>query len=120
VTAPDAKTTRRLLAELESDDPAIRVRATKELEKIGDVAESLLSQALRRKPSLELRHRAERLLEKLATESPERLRTRRAVEVLEWLDSAESRRLLKELADGAEDAWLTREAKAALARRTTR
>jgi WD40 repeat protein len=120
VTALDAETTRRLLAKLESDDLTTRERATKELGKLGDVAESLLRQALRQKPSLELRRRAERLLEKLAVESPKRLRTRRAVEVLEWLETPESRRLLEELAGGEADAWLTREAKAVLRRRPAR
>jgi hypothetical protein len=40
----------------------------------------------------------------------------RAVEVLEHLDAAESRRLLETLASGAAEARLTQEAKASLAR----
>jgi hypothetical protein len=42
------------------------------------------------------------------------------VEVLEWLETPESRRLLEELAGGEADAWLTREAKAVLRRRPAR
>ncbi len=112
----DAETTRRLLAELDADDFAVRERATKELEKLCESAESPLRQTLREKPSLELRRRAETLLDKMMRETPERLRQRRAVELLEWLKTAESRRLLEALAGGAADAWLTQEAKASLRR----
>jgi len=49
---------------------------------------------------------------------PERLRMLRTLEVLEWLNTAESRQLLSELAHGATDARLTRQAKASLQRFT--
>jgi hypothetical protein len=105
---------KRFLADLDSEDFAVRERAGRRLAKWGDSAEPLLIQALRSNASLELRRRAEGLLEELATEH---LRAGRALEVLEWLNTPESRRLLGELARGAPDAWLTREAKAALERR---
>jgi hypothetical protein len=116
VRAVEAETARRLIAELESNDLAVRQRATKELVKLGDAAEPVLRYTLRQKPSLELRRRAEHLLDELATEMPERLRMRRGLEVLEWLDTAESRQLLGELARGAPGAWLTIEAKKGLNR----
>jgi hypothetical protein len=56
------------------------------------------------------------LLDKL--EGANRLRMLRAVEVLEHLDTPESRRLLQSLAGGASDARLTQEAKSALDRLT--
>jgi hypothetical protein len=112
----NVETARRLVADLDADEYAVRERATKELEQLGASAEALLRQAVREKPSLELRRRAEMLLNKLTTETPERLRQRRAVELLEWLKTTEARRLLEELADGAADAWLTCKAKAALRR----
>jgi hypothetical protein len=77
-----------------------------------------LRRALRQRPSLELRRRVERLLETLASTSPRHIRDGRLLEVLGWLDTMKSQRLLEELAGGAADAWLTREAKVALARRT--
>jgi hypothetical protein len=45
--------------------------------------------------------------------APESLRAVRAVEVLEWIATPNARRLLDELAKGADDARLTREAVAA-------
>jgi hypothetical protein len=42
----------------------------------------------------------------------------RALEVLERIGTAEARRVLREVADGAPAAWQTREAKAALDRLT--
>ena len=43
-------------------------------------------------------------------------RDSRAILVLEHIGTAEARRLLRELADGAPDAWRTQEAQAALRR----
>jgi len=115
---PDAKRVQRGIAELDSDSFAVRERATKQLAELQEVIEQLLRQAIRGRPSLELRRRVEGLLENLSAESLERLRMSRALEVLEWLDTPEARRLLDELAHGAPSAWLTREATAALERRT--
>jgi hypothetical protein len=75
-----------------------------------------LRQALRGKPSAELRRRVGDLLQRLVTASPQRLRALRSLELLEGMNTAESRLLLQSLAGGAPDAWLTREAKAALDR----
>jgi len=44
------------------------------------------------------------------------LRQARALEVLEAIRTPEARALLEELSKGAAEAWLTREAKTALAR----
>jgi hypothetical protein len=73
-----------------------------------------------RQPSLELRRRIERLVEKLEgpVTSPERLREMRAIEVLEQIGSAECRKLLQQLAQGHPQSDLTGEARAALARMT--
>jgi hypothetical protein len=61
-------------------------------------------------------------LKELADEegSPQRLRQVRAVELLERIGTPESRKILENLAGGVPAAWLTQEAKAALARLATR
>ena len=107
----------RLIAELDSKLFAVRENAISDLECLGDLAEPALHKARQGSPSLEFRRRLEQLLEKLQgpVVSPERLDLR-GVEVLERLGSAEARRLLGELAKGADGARLTREAKANLAR----
>jgi hypothetical protein len=52
--------------------------------------------------------------------SPQRLRSRRALEVLERAGTSEAKDVLATLAKGAPGAWLTRDAKAVLARLTQR
>ena len=65
----------------------------------------------------EKRDRLRTLLEGIAiTPSPERVRQERAVAVLMGANTAESRRLLEQLAQGAPDALLTLQAKVALRR----
>jgi hypothetical protein len=101
-----------LLADLDSDDFAVREKASAELEKLGAGVEPLVREALAGKPSPEVRRRLESLLEHLDAGSPDRLRLLRALEALERAGGAEARRLLEELASGAPEAWLTRAAKA--------
>jgi hypothetical protein len=106
-----------LLAGLDSDQFAVRQKATQELEALVDAAESALRQLLEKGPSLEARRRAEGLLDKLVLpRSPGRLRQYRAVEALESLGTPAARRLLQRLAGGAAGAMATREARAALER----
>jgi WD40 repeat protein len=113
-----AETMARLIRELDSDDFATRERAAVALEQQGEAAEKALRQALEGKPSLEMRRRLERLLGRLRRRvvPPEVLRVVRAIEVLEWIDTAEARQLLTELAKGRADRFQTREASKALAR----
>jgi RNA polymerase sigma factor (sigma-70 family) len=117
VEAADAKVVARLIADLDSTSFAVRDQARKELEKLGDRAESALRRALEDKPVLETAKRLRTLLDRLADpfSSPESLRQYRALEVLESLDTASSRPVLEALAKGA-DSWQTREAKASLRR----
>jgi len=98
---------------LDSDDFSTRQKAAEELEKQADAAAGLLRQILaNEKPSLEVRRRLHQILESIENK-PEWLRAIRAVEVLEWLATPEAVRLLGELANGAAEARLTREASAA-------
>jgi WD40 repeat protein len=108
----------QLIADLDSDDFLVRETATRELRKAGEPAQPALQTALKGKPSLELRHRVQGLLDEMdsATPTAESLRALRAVAVLEYVASAEARQLLGVLAEGASQARLTWEAKTALAR----
>jgi RNA polymerase sigma factor (sigma-70 family) len=114
----DAPQTQRLIADLDSDEFAVRERASGELARLGERAEPALRQALERGPSPEGRRRIQDLLGKLdaAGSSPGTLSTVRAVEALEHAGTAEARQLLAKLARGAPGVRLTREAQAALGR----
>jgi HEAT repeat protein len=111
---------KRLIADLDSEQFAVREKATTELEKLGEAALHALRKAIEDRPPLETRRRVEQLIEKQEREewksSPEGRRMRRAVEVLERIGTAEARRVLATLAKGAPGAWLTLDAKAALQR----
>ena len=111
------------LTDLDHRRFAVRERASRELERLGECAEVALRQARARQPSAETRRRIDLLLERLRTlrffPSPEQQRRSRAIEVLERIGNAEARALLTELARGFPKADLTVEAKAALDRLTT-
>jgi WD40 repeat protein len=117
VPAYDARQVARWVADLDSEEFAVRQRASRELEKLDELAEPALKRA-KDSPSAEVRRRVQLLLERLARaeDMPERLRLTRALEALERMDTAESRRLLRDLAAGAPEAWLTREAQGTLRR----
>jgi WD40 repeat protein len=118
VPAVDGKKLARLVADLDKGRYALRQQAVRELQALGDLAESALRAALEGEPSLELRRRVEALLEKVEAPvtSPEGLRALRAVEALERAGTAEARAALARLAGGAPQARLTREAQGALKR----
>jgi WD40 repeat protein len=114
----DAGKVGQLLDDLGSDDFGIRKRADQELAQLGDRAEPFLRKRLKQSPSLEVRRRLEALLEALDdfTRLPGSTRADRALEVLEHLNTPPAQALLRELAGGAPEARLTREAKASLQR----
>jgi hypothetical protein len=107
----------RLLGQLDSNTFAERERAEASLAELGEDAAEALYAALDGEPSAEVRRRAERLLGRLrdGPPAPERLRSLRAVQLLEWAGSPAARRALEALADGAPGAERTRAARAALA-----
>src|SRR5262249_10179622 len=95
-----------------------RERAERGLEDLGELAEPALRKALQGTTSAEVRRRLTGLLAKLggATVAPEPARGLRCVEALEHIGSQEARRALGQMAQGAPEARLTREAKASLQR----
>jgi hypothetical protein len=113
----DVKTLANLLADLDSPEYLVRQKAALELSKLDRLAEAALRKARTGQPVLELRRRIEQLLEQIeAVPFPDLLRAMRAVEALERVETAEARRLLNELANGAPEARLTQEAKSSLER----
>ncbi|HEY7315344.1 MAG TPA: sigma-70 family RNA polymerase sigma factor [Gemmataceae bacterium] len=117
----DVERMRRLIADLDSEQFAVRDAAQRALEQLGSEAEPALRKALETKPSAELRKRVETLLAgPQIVRSPEVVRQVRAVQVLEAIGSKEARHHLQALADGAPAARLTREAKMSLHRLTGR
>jgi RNA polymerase sigma factor (sigma-70 family) len=109
------------IADLDNERFETRSKAEAELEKLEELAEPALRRALRKQPSsLEARRRLEALLQRLEgpITSTETLRRLRAVEALEHIGSPETRQVLQALTEGAPQALLTRQAKAALKRLT--
>jgi hypothetical protein len=109
-----------LIADLDQDSFTVRENASKELEQLDDAPTEQYRKALEGTPSLELRRRLEKLVEKQTSAtwspSPERLRALRAVEVLEMTGTTDAREVLQKLACTLSTDPVTREAKAALDR----
>ena len=108
---------RKLLADLDSNEPQRREAASQQLAELAEQAEPALYEALNAKPSPEQRRRIEALLASPSVvRSPEKLRAVRAIQVLELCDGPEARQALETLAKGAPEARLTRETKRSLER----
>jgi hypothetical protein len=111
----------RLVRDLASDLLTTRQAADRELERLGSWAELHLRKRLKEQPSLESRRRLESLLDRIEqrekyVSDPKTLQALRALEVLEWLGTPESKQCLMRLREGAPAARLTQEARAALDR----
>jgi WD40 repeat protein len=107
-----------LIADLDHPDFIRRERASRGLQRAASHAVPLLRRALAAGPEPEARRRLRQLLEEAdaAAPAPEWLRTIRALQVLEGLGTPKGRQALRKLSEGAPDAALTQEAKAALQR----
>jgi len=113
----DAEKVAVWIGQLDSNSFKEREVAMKELEKIGDAFEPALRAILAQPPSLEMRMRVELLLTKLAAvSSGERLRSLRAIAILEAVGGDEARAILRSLAEGAETSRITEASQAALKR----
>jgi hypothetical protein len=108
----------RLITALDSKRFAEREMASAELAHHGEQAVAALRDALKSSLSPEARRRVEQLV--TALESPflsgSRLQAVRVSAILERIGTAEARQLLREYANGASDARLTKEACASLSR----
>ncbi len=108
----------RLIADLDSDDFAVREKAQRRLLRAGDQAIGELRAALKGPVSLEQKRRLQHILETLPTQPipSEDLFAVRAVMVLEQIGDRNARRLLRELAKGDDKARRTQEARSSLKR----
>ena len=99
----------QLIAQLDDDQFKVREKATAELNRIGERIVPALDAALAKERPLESSNRLHGLRTKMigAVLEGERLRTYRAVEVLERIGTPEARQLLKTMAEGAPEAMLT-------------
>jgi WD40 repeat protein len=112
----DMKRVDELIAGLKSDQFKVRQQATDELQKMGERVVPALNKALAGDPPLETKKRLQDLHKELSELQGERLRTYRAVEVLERMGTSAARQLLQTLADGAPGAMVTTSAQEALVR----
>jgi len=117
---PEPQRLARLVADLDSQQFAVRQAATVELERLGDSAEPSLRKALDGRPPLEVRRRLEELLAKMtgvkAALTPGQLRWQRAIRVLELIGSPEAKEVLETLAQKTPSPRVRQDAQAALTR----
>jgi RNA polymerase sigma factor (sigma-70 family) len=116
--AADARQIEKWIAELDSNEFAVREKASAELRKLGGPAMPAMRKALAGDPSAEVRRQLEDLIAQAGntTLSGDELRVWRAVEVLERLGTPEAREVLSKLAKGAPGALTTEAAREALER----
>jgi WD40 repeat protein len=108
----DPAVVKRLIADLDSVQFPVREAATRELEKLGDLAEAHLQRELKKSLSLEARRRVERILSRCQKgfQHPDLLRQCRSIQVLEYIGTAKARQVLQSLASGDPQARQTRAA----------
>jgi RNA polymerase sigma factor (sigma-70 family) len=118
VAALDPKRMQRLLADLDSEEFAVREAATKALDGLDQQARPYLEATLKSAISIEFRTRVQRILQRQqeAALTPEELRQTRAVMVLELIGDGAAKSLLQRWAGGPAGALLTGEASQALKR----
>ena len=123
----DPKQLARWIADLDNESFAVRDKAQRAIEGLGEPAIPALRRALADQPSLEVKRRLQEHPRRHRAEvgcrcPPGQLRQIRAVQVLESIATPEARQVLQSLAKGVAEVSLTREAQAALerlARRST-
>ena len=90
-TDKDSEPTRKLIADLDSNQFEVREKASRDLERLEDRVVPALRAVLKGKPDLEVQRRIERILKRIDRPVPpkELLTSLRALEVLEYSGTAE-------------------------------
>jgi hypothetical protein len=116
----DPKQLARWIADLDNESFAVRAKAQRAIEGLGEPAIPELRRAMAGQFPLEVKRRLQNILAdvepKLVPTSPSQLRQIRAVQVLESIATPEARQVLQHLAKGAAEVSLTSDAQAALER----
>ena len=108
----DAKEYQQLVDDLDAKEFQKREKASEVLKSMGFSIEEMLKKSLETEKRPEVRDRLHKVMDELKGSSF--LRMQRAMQVLEIINNEESRKLLKELADGPAESILTKEAKTVL------
>jgi hypothetical protein len=116
VEKPTSERLSSLLEGLGSNNFGDREKASREFEKLDELAHPFLRRTLEKKHSLEIRRRIEGLLRRVPEWSPEQLRALRAITVLERIGGNKAKAHLNRLAAGAPESRLTQEARNSLSR----
>ena len=107
----------QLVRDLDGPEAKVRQKAADRLRKIVDQAEMILHRSSAASSSKSFKDRVQQLLGDLeVAKSSDRLRSIRAIEVLETLHTAEAISILEHTATGAPDALVTKEAQASVDR----
>jgi hypothetical protein len=116
--ALERKRIEELIGRLDDAQYKVREKVTEELLQVADQAVPALEKALAANPSMETRKRLEYLHGHATSRllQGERIRSYRAVEVLELIGTEEARNVLRALAEGAPGALVTTSAQSALKR----
>ena len=113
----DQKALEERIAKLDDKQYAVREAASKELVQMRDEIDPILKRWLEKSTSAESRRRIKDVLSRpVPIPACQALRDLRALDILERIGNAEAQALLKEIATGAPEARLTRDAKASLER----
>lgn len=115
---PDRNKLRVLVHDLDDADYKVRARAHRLLEEVAEESRGFFKETLAGQCSAETRQHLERLLEggEQRKPTPESVRHWRAVMALEQAGTAEAKQVLRRLAAGAPEHWLTTEAVTSLKR----
>jgi hypothetical protein len=117
VGVTEAAKIQKWIADLDSENFAVRQAAAKQLEETGEQVLMPIQKALNGNTTLEARRRLEQILKNLfEAPGPETVRTIRAIMVLERIGSPEAQGVLEALSRGAPGARETDEAKASMER----
>ena len=119
LTPVDGVLIAKLIGQLDDNDFRVRDKAADGLRAMGRFAEGPMDKAVAKKPSTQVRGELLRLLDACTTAVPDgdHRQALLAVDMLGTIGSVDAVALLRKLAAGAEDAELTKRAKAALGKK---